>query len=343
MNRVWNLIFALPLFLNMGCQKEAPPPQPQNPAIPIKITTVEQQNIRHTIYTTGKTINQKEMHLSFKIDGLIDRIFVKESDTVQAQDTLAVLNQTEIRAHHTQAQTAYEKALEDFQRAEILHKDRVMTQTQWHLAKVALESARAARDITTYNLKHAAIIAPTSGRILKKMGESGEMIQAGKPLFVFASQSGHLRLKAGVTDRDILHIASGDSASVTFDAYPQTPIAGQVVIKAATAWAQTGLYDIEMDLHTSQPLLPGMIGHAHIFTQNTKSRLVIPVEALIDADNDRGFVYLFKDSLAYRQPVVIDQLHKDRVLIQEGLTLSDQVVVDGASYLRDQSRVTVAP
>ena len=36
-----------------------------------------------------------------------------------------------------------------------------------------------------------------------------------------------------------------------------------------------------------------------------------------------------------------DKLQNNMVLIKEGLTLGEQVVTDGASYLRDQSRVTV--
>ena len=332
--------FFLLLFL-LSCTNKAPEPTPQKAAIPVRTTPVKEQQIRTTIYTSGKTISRQKMQLSFKVSGLIYSITVREGDTVKAQDTLAVLDQTEIRAHHTQAMTAYEKASRDFERAQKLQNDNVMTTNQLLSAKVALETARATRDIVTHNLTHTAIIAPTNGRILKKYGEANEIIGAGTPLFAFASNTATTSLRTGITDRNILFITLGDTATVTFDAHTGLHISAVVEEIAATANPQTGLFEIELALDTQHPLLPGMIGQARIHTQHSQPRLVIPVEALIDADSDRGFVYIHKDNVVYRRAVILDKLLGNAILVKKGISLGEHVVTDGASYLRDQSQVTI--
>lgn len=325
----------------IGCTAKTPAPPP-HAAIPVRTTPVQEQQVHTTIYTSGKTISRQKIQLSFKVDGLIKHIAVREGDVVRAQDTLAILDQTEIRAHYAQAQIAYQKAHQDYQKAHTLQKDNVITQTQLLSAQVALETARAARDIATYNLTHSVIVAPTNGRMLQKLGEAKEMIRAGMPLFTFASQTNIAILQAGMTDRNVLRLALGDSATVTFDAHPNLEIPATVEKIAATATPQTGLYEIELAFITHHTLLPGMIGHAHIHTQHSQKRWVIPIESLMDADNDRGFVYVLIDNIVYRRAVTLDKLQNNMVLIKEGLTLGEQVVTDGASYLRDQSPVTVA-
>lgn len=329
------------LLFFFSCTNKTPEPPTQKTTIPIRTTPVKEQQIRTTIYTSGKTINRHNMQLSFKVSGLISNITVREGDTVTAQDTLAMLDQTEIRAHHTQAITTYEKAYRDHQRAQRLQNENVMTTNQLLSAKVALEAARTARDIATHNLTHATIIAPTNGRILKKYGETNEIIGAGTPLFAFASNTATTSLRAGITDRDILFLTLGDSATVTFDAHTGMQIPARVEEIAATADPHTGLFEIELALNTQHTLLPGMIGQARIHTQHSQPRLVIPVEALIDADSDRGFVYVHKDNVVYRRAVTLDKLLGNTVLIKQGISLGEQIVTDGASYLRDQSQVTI--
>ena len=331
------------LLLALGCSKKTPETPTQTATIPVRTTAVTQQHIQTTLYTSGKTISQQTVQLSFKVGGHIKHIAVREGDTVQKQDTLAILDQTEIRAHHTQAVTAYQKAYQDFQKAQKLQSDNVLTNDQLLNAKVALETARSARNIATYNLSHSVITAPTHGRILKKMGEKRELIGVGSPLFIFAPTTATYALRAGLTDRDILWVTLGDSATVTFDAHPNVHIPAKVDKIAATASPQTGLFDIELALKTQHTLLPGMIGQAHIHTQYHQDRLTIPIEALIDADSDRGFVYVLKDSIVFRRAIVLDKLQHNAVLVKEGLTLGEQVVTDGASYLRDQAPVTTTP
>jgi RND family efflux transporter MFP subunit len=332
--------FFLCLFI-IGCTAKTPAPPPQTTTTPVKITPVKAQQIRTIVYTTGKTITRQKTQLSFKVDGLIKHIAVQEGDNVKAQDTLAVLDQTEIRAHYAQAMAAYHKAYQDHQKAQSLQKDQVVTQTQLLGAQVTLEAARSARDIATYNLAHTVLIAPTNGRILQKWGEAEEMIRAGMPLFSFASETDIAILQAGITDRNVLHLAPGDSATVAFDAHPNTQIPATVEKIAAMATLQTGLYEIELAFVTPHTLLPGMIGHAHLYTQHSQNRWIIPIESLIDADNDRGFVYVFKDNIVYRRAVTLDKLQNNMVLIKDGLELGEHVVTDGASYLSDQSRVTL--
>ncbi|MDP6038216.1 MAG: efflux RND transporter periplasmic adaptor subunit [Candidatus Latescibacteria bacterium] len=251
-----------------------------------------------------------------------------------------MLNRTEIWARHTQARVALEKAQRDFDDAERLHADGVVTRSQRLDAKSALDQAKAAFEIAQHNLRFSAIVAPSKGRIAKQLKEADEVIGAGQPMFEFVTEL--LVLRAGVTDRDVLFVSLGDSAQIRFDAHPNEVVVGKVEELSAAADARTGLYEVELRLRSkSLTLLPGMMGRAHIFTNHETRLPAVPVEALIDADADRGFVYVLVGSTVDRRAVTLGKMKDAHVFIHKGVSPGEQVIVEGATYLRDQSRVQV--
>lgn len=329
------------LILLCACAS-APEPESQPPPIPVRTAPVVMNDVRTVIYTSGVTASNRQMHLSFKIGGIVDRIFAREGASVRGGDTLAVLDRTEIAARHAQAITAHEKARRDFENAQTLLADSVATRDQLLDAQAALDNAQATLDIAKHSLTHSAITAPTQGRIAKRLGEVREIVAAGQPLFAFASEINRPVLRAGVTDRDVVIIAPGDSAFVRFDAYPDEAVPAIVDIVSASADARTGLYEISLALLPGRrTLLPGMIGQAHIRTQHARRMPAVPVEALIGADADRGFVYVLADSVVHRRPVILGGLVGAQVLVQTGVMPGEQVITEGASYLSDRSRVIV--
>ena len=79
-------------------------------ALPVRTVRVEKQWISHPIHTSGRLSSSAEMKLSFKVGGIVDKLYVDEGDHVQKHQVLASLKLDEIQAQTDLARSGYEKA-----------------------------------------------------------------------------------------------------------------------------------------------------------------------------------------------------------------------------------------
>jgi len=96
----------------------------------VKLVTVNTESVQDSILAAGLVTTEQEANLSFKIGGVIDRIYVREGQTVSQGELLASLKVTEINTQLDQANLALDKAQRDYSRAGNLYKDSVGTLEQ---------------------------------------------------------------------------------------------------------------------------------------------------------------------------------------------------------------------
>ncbi len=135
------------------------------------------------IISSGILGSKTELTRSFKVGGIVERMFVEEGQTVKKGQILARLNQSEISAQVDQARLAAEKTSRDLQRAENLYRDSVITLEQLQDLRTLKEVASADLEIAEFNQNYATIIAEADGKILKRFTEAGELVQPGTPIY----------------------------------------------------------------------------------------------------------------------------------------------------------------
>ena len=202
------------------------------------------------LIASGVLASESEMNLSFKVGGIVQSVLVREGQSVQRGQLLARLDLAEINAQVSQARNALKKAERDLQRAENLYRDTVATLEQKQNAETAYEVAQANLEIAEFNQRYATVVAPVTGKILKKMVEPSELVSPGQPLFVLGSsgRQGAQVIKIGLADQDIVQVALGDSANIGFDAFPQRTYPGRVTEVAEAANPATGTFEVELTL-----------------------------------------------------------------------------------------------
>jgi hypothetical protein len=85
-----------------------------------------------------------------------------------------------------------------------------------------------------------------------------------------------------------------------------------------------------------------MFGKAEIKTSNKSNVWQIPYESLLDGNNNQGFVFVTNDKKhAMRVPVTIAALNTNEIIISEGLSNYNSLIVAGSAYLRDKSPIVV--
>ncbi|GAB6282817.1 MAG: efflux RND transporter periplasmic adaptor subunit [Ignavibacterium sp.] len=333
------IIIVLIGFLLTSCGKEEK--KQAEDLVPVKTVKVYKSSLIKPIITSGKVEASLESKLSFKISGIIESINYDEGDVVEKGAVIASLNLAEIKANVAKTEQGYEKAKRDFERVKNLYNDEVVTLEQYQNSETALEVAKSDFEIAKFNLEHSQIIAPTKGTILKEFANENEMINAGYPVVAFGSQAGSWKVIAAVSDQNLMKISIGDSVSASFDAVDNI-VPGRVSTISKSANPYNGSYKIEINLDKADPnIASGMITNVKIFPHSEEQYYFIPIESLIEANDETGYVFILKGSSIEKKKVKIKDLVGNEVAVENGLEGIGEVVSAGASYLTENSKVKI--
>jgi len=335
----------------------------------VQVSPVQPIDFSQNVYAIGRLGSKQEAKLSFKTGGLIKSVRVTEGQKVSAGTVLAELDMEEINAQvqkaavgqsqaeiqYRSAQVMVEKLERDFEAVKALYADKVATLTELKDTKSALDNAKnqveAAKTgmqfskenqkIADYNKRLSKIIAPSSGVILKKLAESNELVGPGTPVFLFGSSNDALVLKTNVTDKDIVHMNLGNSASVKFDAYPGKKFSGRITELAGIADPYTGTYEVEISINNpgNDKLLSGFIGEASIGSNNQSSVLAIPLDGMLSANGNRAKVYTVMDGVVQSKNIIIGSIEGDQLIVLDGLKEGEMVITKGANYVAPSDSV----
>lgn len=312
--------------------------------VPVKEVMVKRQSASIPIHTSGRLSPGVQSKLSFKTGGIVQRLYVDEGQSVKKSQLLASLDLAEINARVVQAQNAFDKAKRDKARVKNLYDDRAATLEQMQDVTTAYDVAKANLDIAHFNLKHSKIHAPANGKILKRMAEINEMISSGYPVFIFGSTDEHWVVKVGVNLRDVVKLTLDDRASVTFDAYPGKQFQAVVSSISEAVDPASGTCEVELTMETpAQPVkwISGFVAAVDIYPALSRMYTFIPIDALVDAEGEKGFVFVVENGKARKVNVTVTHLVDNFALVPDGGELIKKVVTDGAAYLTDGTNVEV--
>ena len=330
------------LILATSCSQADQKEKPVNNAVKVRTQPVKYRKYTLSVRATGMLSTATEMKLSFKTGGIISQLNVREGTSVKRGEVLAELDLSEIRAQVNQAHIGLEKAQRDLRRAKNLYRDSVVTLEVYQNAESAWEVARSHVLIADFNLEHSRIKAPSDGTIQKILVETSEVIGPGYPAILFASTENDWVIRASLTDKDIVKLSIGDSAIVSMDAFPGISFQAEIVELGTIADPVTATYETELLILQSMPgFRTGFISRAEIYPSEVKRNLVLPMHALIDATDNRAFIFIFKEGQVEKRMIRTGSILGEEVVVLEGLKEGEEVVTEGAKYLREGSEVEV--
>jgi len=313
--------------------------------VPVKVISIDKENVQLSIAASGKFTTDDETFLSFKTGGVINRIYVKEGSSIKKGQLLASLNLGEIESMVSQAKTGYEKALRDYNRVSNLYKDSVATLEQFENTKTALDIAGKDLKIAEFNLSYSEIRALDNGYVLKVFSRDGEMTGPGMPVIqTNGASKGNWFLKVSVSDWEWATIKLNDNAEVELDTYPGNKYRGVVQRKSEGVDPYTGTFTIDIRLLSPEKskIASGLFGKAKIFPDQKIDTWVIPYEALLDADGNYGYVFVTYDNkTAQKIKVTIAELQKENILVSAGLEAGGFLIVSGSPYLKENSEIRI--
>lgn len=294
--------------------------------------------------TTASGIVQANttVDVAFQVPGKVVSVGPDEGQVVRAGQPLATLDATEYRLAVEQASALADRAARDRDRNRpLLASGAIAPADMDHLESGARQSAAAA-DIAKKRLADTRLDAPISGIIARRAIEVGATVAPGQPALTIVDLD-PVRVRVGVPEADVGHIATGAAATVRIPAL-DTTFAGRVSLIGVSADPSTRSYTVEISVpNPARRLRAGMVAEATIQTRETRSTLMVPASAVL---HDGGvtsatLVYVLDGNGArvHSRRVVTGMARGDSLEITSGIAAGDQVVIGGQQRLRDGASV----
>lgn len=304
--------------------------QPQGASEPVT-DMVTEGTFTTTVEAKGQLKPISSSVVSPSVDGTVDSINVQAGQSVNEGDVLMTIKNDELDRNVAEAQRAVAAAQEDLNNAKVAlaaaqaapttdsdgstgPSDANANANAVSTAQRNLASAQAALEQATAKAAERTVKAPSSGSIVElnaKVGATvtGGMIMGesdtsgGKQCMQIADLS-KMKVTVQVGEKDIAKIAVGQSANVTYPAFPDIVSQGTVTAIASVANSESGSgsggsVTFNVDILIEAPdsrLKPGMTAEVSVVTEKLDDVVMVPTMALMTEDGEHYYVNLATDS-----------------------------------------------
>ena len=181
------------------------------------------------------------------------------------------------------------------------------------------------------------ILAPASGYVLERNVEPGQTVSAGSPALFRIARGGEMELLARLNEDSLSSISVGTSAKIR-PVGTDKLFTGQVWQISPTIDEQDRQGTARIALSYAEGLRPGGFATATI-ASGTVVAPILPESAVL-SDREGAYVLIVNDEdKAERRPVVTGTVTSQGIVIAEGLTGSERVVLRAGGFLTEGETV----
>lgn len=304
--------------------------QPQSAGGPVTDMAME-GTFTTTVEAKGQLKPISASVVSPSVDGTVAQINVQAGQSVNEGDVLMTIKNDELDIAVAEAQRAVAAAQEDLnnakaalaaaQAAPAMDADGADVQggatvdaSAVSTAQRNLASAQATLEQATAKAAQRTVKAPSSGSIVELNAKVGATVTGGMVMGEGDTSGGKqcmqiadlskMKVTVQVGEKDIAKIAVGQSANVTYPAFPDIVSQGTVTAIASVAnsdssYGSGGSVTFNVDILIEAPdsrLKPGMTAEVSVVTEQLDDVVMVPTMALMTEDGEHYYVNLATDS-----------------------------------------------
>ena len=208
------------------------------------------------------------------------------------------------------------------------------------LAQAALAQALAGQQLASVKLAQGQVLAPSSGVLISRDVEVGDIVQPGKALMVLAA-TGQTQVLVHIDEKNLSKIALGQKALGSADAFASQRFDAVVTYINPGVDAARGSVE-EVKLAVTQPpayLRQDMTVSIDIETARRTATVVLPTPTLEDAATDLPWVLVVRDRHAVKQFVTLGLRGDTRVEVLSGIAAGEGVLPVSKTGVKAGQRV----
>ena len=179
------LVGLLPLIIVASCGENKVETKTAADEIhPVQVMTVQQENMLRTLSAVGTVRYRRETPLGFTTPGKVATVRFEEGDFVKRGALLAALDTTSVGADVSVASAERDRARAELERIRSLYADGWVTKARFEAADAAVKVADARVRQAGFASGTAQLYAPSSGVVLTRNVQPGQVIAAGTPALI---------------------------------------------------------------------------------------------------------------------------------------------------------------
>ena len=207
------------------------------------------------------------------------------------------------------------------------------------LAQANLSQAKAGSELAHARLRYAQISAPSSGTLISRNVEPGDVVQAGKVLMVL-SPTGTTELVVQIDEKHLSQLKIGQAATASADAYSKEQFPAVLSYINPGVDAQRGSVTVKLQVPQAPSYLQqDMTVSLNIEVAKRSQAILLATEAVRDIEKS-AWVLQIVNGKAVRQPIQIGLRGPGYCEVLKGLQPNDVVIRDPAG-IADNARVRI--
>lgn len=342
-------------FARLPRAQQAEAPRAQHAAAPVvKTTVVARRDVPIYVTGIGRVQALNTAQVKSRIDGPIEKVLFTEGEQVAAGKPLIEIDPRPYRAAVMQAegqlardQAQYDSAKADYQRATdlvgngfISHQTLEQRQALMAGYAAAIRVDQGALDNARLNLDFTTLRAPISGRIGKRLVDTGNLIHAsdGTPLAEIVQTrpiTALFTVPQGALPEIRAQMAAGPLAVEAISTDDRRPLSrGTLSLIGNQVDQTTGTVELKAAFDNSDDALwPGQLIEARLTMQYRRDVIAVPMAAVAPGPEGKVvFVVDLEHKVSVRR-VVLGPTSEGRTVIEQGLQAGEQVVIEKLDML----------
>lgn len=330
-------------------------------AMPVQVVAAAPKELTEIVGASGQVQPMAILNITAKPSThggtlmRVDQVAVDIGDLVVPRQLLIQYDRTVLQAAVATAEAAVSQAIEELGRARLYVQRIKAIYDQGLLPKIELEKAQAAfaeantqhqraqeqRLQAKKDVQNSAITSPVFGIVMERQINPGETPGTDQKLLMLG-RIDHVLIETKVTEDRADHVHLQQTATVTFSAFPNDVMTGQVVkIKPVTDPSTKTFMVYVKVANPDQKLKPGMSSFVRL--KRTHYGLAVPSIALINPTGvqDSSVFIVADGNRAHLRKVKIGIAAEGMTQVLDGLVVGERVVVVGQLYLRHEDQVRI--
>ncbi len=302
-----------------------------------KTYRVTQKDVKEELTFYGKIDADEKVILRFQTSGRLAWVGVKEGDYVKKYQAIASLDQRDLRNRldkylntYAKQRNSFEQGKDDYHKTWTTAPDklvadaakRILENNQYDLNNAVLDV-----EYQNFALEYARLWSPIEGIVTRiETPIAGVNITPANAEFEIVNPK-TIYFSASADQTEIVKVKEGMKGIITFDAYPDDPIEGEIKIIGFTPKTdETGtVYEIKVNFKTDRNLKLGMTGDISFIVNERKNVISIP-QTLIKKDKRGSYVFVKENNRITKKYITLGEDIDGEIIIKDGLKPGDMLI-----------------
>jgi membrane fusion protein (multidrug efflux system) len=354
-----------------ACDPKAPAGAADAPPVEVGVITVSAASATVESDLPGRTAAYRKAEVRPQVSGIIQKRLFTEGAEVKAGTQLYQIDPATYEAAYSTAQAQLASAQANFAAAKarntryqsliaaktISQQDFDDVTAAFGQAQANLEIGKAAVETARINLKYTKVVAPISGVIGKSSVTEGALVSAGQtqvlttiqqldPIYVDVSQSADelLKLRRQIMSGKVA--APGEAkVSLTLNDGSRYEHEGRLQFAEVGVSESTGTVVLRaLFPNPNKLLLPGMFVRTQLQEGVHANAILVPQQGVTrDRSGGATALVINKESKVEVRQIKTSRAVGDKWLVEEGLAVGEQVIVEGLQKVKPGAAVKAVP